>query len=165
MTMELTPRWEYVSDQVMGGVSTGDLRLQDADGCACVRLTGSVSLENNGGFVQMAFDLAEAGAAADPASWDGIEFDLRANSETYEVRLRTTQLERPWQSFRQEFTAGGNWQLLRFSFADFLPHRTEVAFDPAALRRIGILAIGRTFDADISVRAVRFFRESADDGD
>lgn len=165
MTMKLTPRWEYVSDQVMGGVSSGELQLQDADGLAYVTLTGTVSLENNGGFVQMAFDLAEARAAVDPASWDGIELELRGNNEIYEVRLRTTQLERPWQSFRRAFSASENWKVMRFPFADFMPHRTEVAFDPAALRRIGILAIGRTFEADISVRAVRLFRRSARDDD
>ncbi len=160
VTLALSPVWEYVSDQVMGGVSSGQLHLQDVGDRVHARMTGSISLENNGGFVQMAFDLAEAGAAVDAGAWDGIDIELRGNCECYEVRLRTTDLTRPWQSFRQAFPTNGDWQVLRFPFARFAPHRTASDFDPAALRRIGILAIGRAFDADITVRAIRFYRLS-----
>jgi hypothetical protein len=42
-------------------------------------------------------------------------------------------------------------------FAGFVPHRTEVPFDPARLRRIGLVAIGRAFEADLAVAELRFF--------
>ena len=48
---------ELLSDRVMGGVSSGTLRREVVRGRAALRLEGDVSLENNGGFIQMALDL------------------------------------------------------------------------------------------------------------
>ena len=55
--MELKSRWEFVSDTVMGGVSQGRIEEVDIFGRHATRLKGDVSLDNNGGFVQMAFDI------------------------------------------------------------------------------------------------------------
>lgn len=155
--MKLDPRWEYVSDQVMGGVSRGQITYSAADGDPVCRLTGAVSLENNGGFVQMAFDLAEGGASVDASGWTGLELELRGNGEVYDLRLRTAQLTRPWQSFRTSFVAPQEWAVLHFPFDTFEPHRTDAPFDATALRRVGILGIGRRFTADVSVRSVAFY--------
>ena len=43
-----TQRWKYVSDQVMGGVSEGDLIFNQDDEETFAHLTGVVSTENNG---------------------------------------------------------------------------------------------------------------------
>ncbi len=151
--MQLDPDWRYVADRVMGGVSSGALRLHDGATGPVAQLTGQVSLDNNGGFIQMAFDVD-----ADARGWSGIEMDVRGNGETYELRLKTDQLSRPWQSFRAPFVAGPDWQTIRFEFDAFEAHRTDAVFDAAQLRRIGVLAIGRAFEADVSVANVRFFR-------
>lgn len=151
--MQLSPDWEYVADTVMGGVSQGQLSV--AEGAA--RLTGSVSLDNNGGFIQMAFDTAQGGAL-DASAFAGIEMRVRGNGAGYELRLRTDQLSRPWQSFRAGFEAGAEWQVLRFAWADFEAHRTDAAFDPARLRRIGVLAIGSEMQADVSIAEIGFYR-------
>ena len=45
-------RWGYVQDGVMGGVSQGALSFEDDSGTSFARLTGSVSTDNNGGFIQ-----------------------------------------------------------------------------------------------------------------
>lgn len=142
----------------MGGVSHGHVAREMEDGQPVYRLTGSVSLENNGGFVQMAFDLDEGGRAFDASGWKGIELDTRGNDELYDLRLRTAQLTRPWQSFRTAFVAPRDWERIRFPFGAFDPHRTDALFDPACLRRLGVLAIGRVFNADVSVRSVAFYR-------
>ena len=155
--MKLDPRWEFVSDQVMGGVSRGNITVTEVDGQTVHRLTGSVSLENNGGFVQMAFDLAKDGSVVDASGFAGVALDVRGNAEPYDLRLRTTQLTRPWQSFRTSIVATRDWSTVRLPFADFEAHRTDAAFDPASLRRIGILGIGREFEADVSVRAIAFY--------
>ncbi|MGA9252535.1 MAG: CIA30 family protein [Roseobacter sp.] len=156
--MQLSPKWEYVSDRVMGGVSDGGLEVDTVDGRRGARLRGLVSLDNNGGFVQMAFDLAEDGKAVDASSWTGIEFDVFGNDEFYEVRLRTSVLTRPWQSFRAPFKAMTRWQTVRIPFDSLESHRTKATFDASQLRRIGILAIGRVFEADITVAGVRFYK-------
>ncbi len=156
--MELEPRWEYVADTVMGGVSRGAFAREIVEGRRAARLVGQVSLENNGGFIQMAFDLAE-GRVFDVSAYAGIEMDVQGNGAGYELRLRTTALRRPWQSYRAGFIAPEAWQTLRFPFAAFQAHRTDAPFDPATLRRMGILAIGREMVADVSVAAVRLYTD------
>ncbi|MEM6619381.1 MAG: CIA30 family protein [Pseudomonadota bacterium] len=147
----LNPKWAYVADTVMGGVSTGRIDPVSDAGRSAMRLTGRVSLDNNGGFIQMAFDPVPGGPAIDASAFTGIRFETRGNGETYDVSLRTTELKRPWQSYRASFTAGPDWTQVTLPFADFEPNRAPVPFDPAKLRRIGILAIGREFDADVAV--------------
>jgi hypothetical protein len=155
--MELNPDWEYVADTVMGGVSKGQLSRVAVAGRDAVRLTGDVSLENNGGFIQMASDLGEGGVF-DASDWNGIEVDLKGVGEGYELRLRTDQLTRPWQSYRVVIEPTGDWETFRFDWAAFEARKTDVAFDPARLRRMGILAIGAEMQADIAVSGIRFYK-------
>ena len=156
--MELDPKWEFVSDQVMGGVSRGDVQRVRIDGRCATRLTGHVSLDNNGGFVQMAFDLAKDGGPRDLSAWDGIALEIMGNGEDYEIRLRTSQLTRPWQSYRSGFGAAPRWRTLRFPFREFEPHRIDLPFDATQVRRVGLLGIGRVFEVDIAVSAVTLYR-------
>lgn len=150
-------RWELISDSVMGGVSRGTLAHETVGGRPALRMRGEVSLENNGGFVQMALDLAQGGGTVDAGSWSGIELDVLGNGEDYGVHLRTDRVTRPWQSWRQGFRAPPAWTTARLPFAGFVPHRIEGALDPTRLRRLGIVAIGRAFTADLVVAGVRFY--------
>ncbi|WP_300035418.1 CIA30 family protein [uncultured Roseobacter sp.] len=158
LTLELQPRWEYVADSVMGGLSEGQAGKTEVQGRPAMRLTGEVSTRNNGGFIQMAFDLKPDGSAFDASSWRGIAFELSGNGEEYDIRLRTDQLERPWQSFRTSVTVNPAWSTIRIDFGEFAAHRTSAVFDPAQLRRIGVLAIGREFTADVAVAGIYFYR-------
>jgi hypothetical protein len=45
---------------------------------------------------------------------------------------------------------------LRFAFDALELYRTDAPFDPTALRRLGLVAVGREFTVDIAVRDVRF---------
>jgi len=146
------PGWELVTDRVMGGLSAGAVERVDAVGTTATRLNGCVSLENNGGFVQMVADIAPPPAAA-----KGVAMMLAGNGETYNIHLRTTDLSRPLQSYRHEFSAPAQWTLCHFAFGDFKPHRTEKLFDKSRISRIGIVAIGRVFDADVSVGNVSYY--------
>lgn len=157
-TRLIAPAWEYVADTVMGGVSTGGLRVETYKGRPATVLRGDVSLENNGGFVQIAADLNADGSLFDASDWDGFALTVCGNDAAYDFRLRTDALSRPWQSFRTDFIAPDTWQTVRLPFADVTAHRTDAAFDPARLRRIGILAIGREMQAEIAVAAVHLFR-------
>ena len=46
-------QWNFITDQVMGGVSTGKFIVEKVDGVMCYRMTGDVSTKNNGGFIQI----------------------------------------------------------------------------------------------------------------
>jgi len=156
--MDLTTDWEYVADGVMGGLSRGEMRRETWQGRAATVLSGDVSLENNGGFVQIATNLRSDGAAFDASGWSGLEIELCGNGERYDIRLRTDQLTRPWQSFRREVTATREWRSLRLPFDSFESHKTDTTFDPAQLRRIGVLAIGRVVRADVAVARMALYR-------
>lgn len=155
--MDLTPEWEFVADGVMGGVSRGRVEEGIVAGRPAVRLTGAVSLENDGGFLQMAFDL-KAGGAFDASAFAGISLDVCGNGESYDLRLRTTDLKRPWKSFRAAFGTTPDWQTVYLDFGAFTANKTEQAFDPARLRRIGVFAVGRAFEADVAVARIGFTR-------
>ena len=156
--MKLDPQWEYVADKVMGGVSAGGIEQTIYQNRKATVLRGAVSLDNNGGFIQIAFDLLADGSGFDASDWDGIALDVCGNGETYDIRLRTNQLTRPWQSFRTEFIALPTWQILQIPFNNFIAHKTDAVFDPSQLRRIGLLAIGREFQAELAVADISFYR-------
>lgn len=149
--------WEFVADRVMGGVSAGSMRREVVAGRPAIRLTGTVSLANNGGFLQIALDLAPGGGTVDASGWRGIALDVCGNDEDYNLHLRTADVRRPWQSYRRRFHADPTWRTVELAFADFTPHRLEAPLDLTRLRRLGIVAIGRAFTADVAVASVRFF--------
>jgi hypothetical protein len=150
--------WELITDGVMGGRSGGTLSRETYAGRPALRLRGDVSLENNGGFVQMALDLSPGGGTVDASGWTGLALDVLGNGETYNLHLRTSDVTRPWQSYRMGFTAPPDWTTFTLPFAGFSAHRIDAPLDLTALRRIGIVAIGRAFRADIAVGGARFYR-------
>lgn len=141
----------------MGGVSRGRVSDQIVASRRATRLTGTVSLENSGGFIQMASNVQEGSLGLDTGKWAGIQIDVFGNGEAYDMRLRTEDLQRPWQSYRAQFRAPSFWTTICLPFSAFEPHRTETILDPAKLRRIGIVAVGRAFHADIAVSDIRLF--------
>lgn len=144
-------QWRLITDMVMGGVSQGTLHAPLAGERSPVRMSGAVSTDNNGGFIQIAMDLQPDGGAFDASAFAGIGLEVSGNGETYGVHLRTTDMVRPQQSYRHIFTAPHHATVLRLPFPEFVAHRIDTAFHPARLRRIGLVAIGRAFDADLSV--------------
>jgi hypothetical protein len=149
-------KWQLITDQVMGGVSKGTAVRDVVAGRTAIRLRGDVSLENNGGFVQIALDLSPDGGVVDASAWSGIELDVFGTGEGYGAHLRTDALTRPWQSYRQSFKADAEWRTTQLPFDHFVPHRTNVPLDTHRLRRIGLVAIGRTFSADLALGGLRF---------
>jgi len=148
--------WQLFTDQVMGGVSNGTMVREVVAGRLAVRMRGDVRLENNGGFVQIAIDLAPDGKPINASAWQGLELDVFGNGEEYSLHLRTEDLTQPWQSYRQSFRAGQEWRTIPFRFRDFVPYRTETPLNLRRIRRIGVVAIGRAFSADLAVGGVRF---------
>ena len=153
----LGTRWEMVTDGVMGGRSQGQLRREEVRGTPALRLTGAVSLANNGGFLQMALDLAPQGLL-DARGWRGIALDVAGNGEGYGLHLRTDATSRPWQSWRQGLEAGADWRRVYLPFDGFAPHRIDAALDPGRLRRLGLVAIGRAFTADLALAGLWLWR-------
>ncbi len=65
----------------------------------------------------------------------------------------------PWQSYRISYMAAPTWQTIRPPFDGFAPHRIDEELDVSRIRRLGLVAIGRPFAADLCVASVSFYEK------
>ena len=150
-----------VTDNVMGGVSRGEVKWSDQDETPCLSLTGDVSTENNGGFIQAAMDI-DSNDAENLTLEDGVILKVRGNGENYNVHLRTSNLWLPWQSYRAIFESDENWQTITIPFKKFIPYKTSSQLKPEKIKRVGIVAIGRDFKADVCISELKFYKAKPD---
>lgn len=107
-------RWVVVNDGVMGGVSTGRLRVLD-DGTSV--FSGRLSLENNGGFASVRCVLD----AMDLRGYAGIRIRVRGDGRRYQLRLRTDDAM-DGVAYRAEFdTLEDEWTTVEVPFSAFEP--------------------------------------------
>ena len=149
--------WDYFSDQVMGGVSQGSARIaiDSNSGSTYVQMTGDVSTENNGGFIQIRTRLA-SGVAKDTT---GAYLRARGNSQKYYIHLRTRGTMLPWQYYQAEFDVGEDWQVFRLPLSEFKPSGSWLGKSPSprSIRSLGIVAYGRDHTAIIDVDEIGFY--------
>jgi len=140
--------WSYLADTVMGGVSQGQARLEGG----AIRLTGTVSTENRGGFIQTRTALPEGL----PPGTTALCLRVRGNGERYFIHLRTTRTRLPWQYYRAGFETSSDWSDVALSLAGFAPSgrlmRARIA--PEEVRSIGLVAYGRDHEADVSLSEI-----------
>jgi hypothetical protein len=148
-------RWEYFADVVMGGESQGDVEFSTDGGIDFVRLTGTVSTESNGGFLQVRRLLPQGF----PAGTEGLELDLRGNGEAYYVFLRTREMTRPWHFYNAVFQSTPDWSRVRIPLSTFEQSQDFLSdsIDPQSVIRIGLVAYGRDHSADLSVASVGLY--------
>lgn len=157
LSSRLGTEWRLFTDRVMGGVSSGTLTLDAFKQRSCLRMQGDVSTDNNGGFVQIALSLSDD-SVFDASAYAGIEIEVAGNNEIYNVHFRTSGLWLPWQSYRYSFKATPDWRAIRIPFAEVKAYRTMQTFRPDKLERVGLVAIGRDFQADLCLASMRFYR-------
>lgn len=147
--------WTYVSDQVMGGVSTGGATFETQVGQTVLRLSGDVSTQNRGGFIQARKTLD----GLLPAQAQGVVLSVSGNDETYFVHLRTSRTLLPWQYYQASFDVTGTWSEVRIPFADFAPSGRLLpkAVNTRTVKSLGIVAYGHDHTADLLVRSVGFY--------
>ena len=138
-------RWDFFSDQVMGGVSTGRASFPDG----ALRLTGTVSTANNGGFIQARLKLPERL----PENASALVMRVRGNGDTYYVHLRTGGTLLPWHYYQAAFPTGGDWQVVRLPLDSFKASTRMVRSKPApaSVRSVAVVAYGHDHEADVSV--------------
>ena len=152
------PAWRLIADGVMGGVSQGQLTADTVAGRSCLRLRGEVSLKNRGGFVQAALD-TDGDGPLDAAGYRGVLLEVYGNGEQYNLHLRTADVWLPWQAYRASFMAPAAWRTVRIPFSAFSGYRIGSALDTGALERIGLVAIGRAFTADLCLARLALYRD------
>jgi len=163
-------QWAGVTDGVMGGSSSGVLVREEFQGRLSNVLKANVRLENDGGFVQMVTDLAldpSVSNTVDASKYDGIEFDIYyegdSDKESFNVHLKDSNCVRQFSSYRATFELPqGEWTTVRLPWSRFEGFgwgAVENLLNVSALRRIGLVAIGKKMDVELAISSIRFMKD------
>ena len=151
-------RWQFYTDQVMGGVSEGGASVRlDSEG-PYVRLEGLVSTANNGGFIQIRRNVSEQSKDA-----KGILLKVRGNGENYYINVNTNEtifLPQQYRFYYQaSFPTSKNWSEVKIPFSTFKRSSTQISeyFNGKNLRTIGLLAYGRDHNALLEIKYLSFY--------
>ena len=155
----LGAKWAFLTDRVMGGVSTGKMTFERHEERPTLHLTGRVSLENNGGFIQARLALHPRGRNFDARGFAGIQLRVKGNGEPYAVHLRTAETRFAWHYYGAAFATNGQWQDIRLPFTQFQPASVRTPLNTTVLRSVAIVAIEKEMNADIHVDSIAFYRE------
>ena len=167
-TQDSVKNWKFVSDQVMGGVSEGNVSLEKDGDMVFARLTGDVSTRNNGGFIQLRskvslfnkpkmFQLIHD-ADKDGKKLQGVRLNVRGNGETYHVMIRTYFNWSPSDYYSHTFETSPDWKQVDLPFSEFKRSKSRsTALDIDEIRDFGIVAFGRDFQSDVSVSQIDFY--------
>ncbi|CAD0184647.1 hypothetical protein RUESEDTHA_01529 [Ruegeria sp. THAF57] len=148
-------RWDYVADTVMGGASSGQVQFRSEGNVAFARLTGIVSTENNGGFIQFRRKLPDR----PDASASGVRLLVRGNGEQYFVHLRTRGTVVPWQYYQAAFATSNEWTEVYLPLSDFKASGAMLRAIPVAdgITSVGVVAYGRDHEVRVDVNEIGFY--------
>jgi hypothetical protein len=149
--------WRGFSDRVMGGISDASLDNSNIAGKSCIRLTGNVTRESNGGFIQMALYFGRQYDEFDAAEYRGIELLVYGNNEDYNVHVRTSDCGWHDESYRMTFFAKPEWQRIQIPWEAFQASVVSEPLDSSRLQRIAILGWMREFKADVSLAEIALY--------
>ena len=146
--------WTYIADNVMGGISDGGVEFNLVDSNVYALLSGNVSTENNGGFIQIRRELKNT----DLSKAKSIRVYARGNNEKYYIFLRTTGTILPWQYYSHEFTVNEEYNEFIMQIQDFKKSGSLLAkqINPKKITSIGIVAYGRDHYAELYVKELEF---------
>lgn len=146
--------WTFLADTVMGGVSKGQAEVI-TETETYLRLTGTVSTANNGGFIQVRQKLSEPPAQ----QRTGVRLVVRGNGETYYVHLRSRSTRLPWQYYQAPFETIADWTEVQLPFEAFEASGRLMRGSPGVdtIKSVGIVAFGKDHEALVEVREVGFY--------
>ena len=149
-------KWNFITDQVMGGVSTGELIVQQVDGVKCYRMIGNVSTKNNGGFIQIR---AKLNPEINSKDYNGVYIKVHGNQKNYNLHLRTGLTLAPWQYYSYTFASTKNWSEIRAPFAQF---KKSNFYQPKSIlgqniKSVGLVAGFDDFKSDICLSEIGFY--------
>ncbi|MFT6795556.1 MAG: NADH dehydrogenase [ubiquinone] 1 alpha subcomplex assembly factor 1 [Maribacter sp.] len=107
-----TINWYVVDDVVMGGRSSGTFDLTD-EGYG--KFSGVVSLENNGGFSSVRYDIKTLAVSPN----NTIRIRIKGDGNPYQFRVKDKRKQ--YYSYITTFETSGDWQTLEFRLKDFYP--------------------------------------------
>jgi len=149
--------WRGFSDQVMGGISDAAFGQDTIGGKVCARMTGNVTRESNGGFIQMALYFGADDAELDASGYKGIELLVYGNNEDYNLHVRTADCGWYDESYRVTFFVEPKWQTVRIGWEQFQPNGISTPLDTSRINRVAILGWMREFRADIGLAEISLY--------
>ena len=158
-TLDSGKNWRYVSDRVMGGVSDGQVSLEQDGEVIYARLTGNVSTRNYGGVIQLRTGISFANSEKDGKNIQGVRLNVRGNGETYYIHIRTNDSWSPSDYYAATFKADSDWKMINLPFDNFQRRRgsNEKSLDAKNITSFGIVAYGRDYTSDVSVSTIEFY--------
>jgi NADH dehydrogenase [ubiquinone] 1 alpha subcomplex assembly factor 1 len=102
-----TAGWEIQDDAVMGGISKGRLVVNQAGNAV---FTGTISLENDGGFSSFQRDFPSIDVSAHRSFCIG----LKGDGKRYQIRVESTPRARHGYAF--DFPTSGKWEVIKIPF-------------------------------------------------
>lgn len=79
-------KWSFFTDSVMGGLSEGRANISNIQDIQCYQMTGNVTTEKNGGFIQIRTLL---NPLINAKKYEGIYIKVYGNNKNYSLHLRT----------------------------------------------------------------------------
>jgi hypothetical protein len=131
-----SPAWEVVNDDVMGGVSTSQFQVLTN---SCAVFSGTVRLENNGGFASV----RSTPVRENLAGLNAFVLRVRGDGHNYKFSVRTEAgFDTPL--YQCIFTTKhGEWVEHRLAFRDFVPtFRGRVLTDVPPLNPAKVTSVG-----------------------
>jgi monofunctional biosynthetic peptidoglycan transglycosylase len=122
-------QWTSVNDNVMGGVSTGELAGGADAGSGVGVFHGVTSLQHNGGFASVRRHLTPG----ELADCQALVLVVKGDGREYQLRLRQ-QRSPSAIAWRHRFTPTHDWQTLTLPLTEFEPvYRGRLVKDAGAL--------------------------------
>lgn len=132
-------KWTCVNDDVMGGVSQSEVRL---DAKHQLHWHGNVSLDNNGGFASVRHKLT----ALDASSYTGISLLLKGDGQCYKLNL-ANDLSSGSPRFQARFDTQKDLQLVFIPFQQLSPsvrgRKVDASFNPSLIKMVGFIIADR----------------------
>ena len=129
------PAWFVVNDNVMGGRSEGDFRVEQGE----LHFSGRTNTDGGG------FSSIRSGSVQlDLSEYAGIRLRVKGDGRRYTWRLATTARWRGgevgyWADFD---TSEGTWSTVDIPFSDFVPRYRGTRLDGPELDRANITGMG-----------------------
>lgn len=147
-------QWKFISDNVMGGVSTGSINYVMKEGNSSAYLSGNVSTKNNGGFIQIRRSLKDI----DLSKAKYIKITAKGNNQKYFLHLRTSGTILPWQYYQISFEVKEEYKEYILQIKEF---KKSGSFQPSmvnskSISSVAVVAYGRDHKADIHVKEISF---------
>ena len=148
--------WAFFTDGVMGGLSEGKAIISKVEGENCYHMTGNVTTENNGGFIQIRNQLKPT---ISTKNYEGIYLKVYGNKEDYSIHIRTALTMAPWQYYKYSFNSRNKWNIIKAPFNQF---KKSNSYQPSTLigqniKSIGLVAGFKDFKADICLSEIGFY--------